>query len=167
MRASLSRCPATIGSDAIAAVSLKSVAAEKSRCISSSDGIAGLHDLAGSGRFIEQDLEGWKIGIPFDQRRLGAEMFDGGAIQVPYGRRYPRAMCVDQARTAGVEPREVDFRDRIARHGRQVRQWIEAVVDRIDVNVVDVEQQLATGAPGNGGDEFPFGHRVVGKAQVR
>ena len=40
---------------------------------------------------------------------------------------------------------EVDLGDGSGRHGREVARGIEAVVARIDVDVVDVEQQVAIG----------------------
>src|ERR1700730_10126737 len=76
--------PATMRSDASAAASLKTAAAENARCHSCSDGIAGLEDDLCLCRLVEQDLERRDIGVPLDQRRLGAEACDGGPVEPPY-----------------------------------------------------------------------------------
>ena len=52
-------------------------------------------------------------------------------------------------------------------HGRDEPIGIEAVVGRVDVDIIDVEQQLAAGAPHQRGDELPFGNRRIGERQVR
>src|SRR2546430_4534372 len=84
IRASAFISPAKRRSDASAAASLKTAAAENARCHSCSDGIASLEDYLCLCRLVEQDLERRDIGVPFDQRRLGAEACDGGAVELPY-----------------------------------------------------------------------------------
>ena len=61
----------------------------------------------------------------------------------------------------------MDLRDGVAGNRVQVRPRIETVVHRVDVDVVDVEEELAAAAPGDCGHEVPFGHRVGLEAQIR
>ena len=72
------------------------------------------------GRFVEQDFERWDIGVPFDQRGLGAEAvrwrrdkasIPEAATRVPVG--------IDQARPACVEAGEVNLGDRIRGYRRR------------------------------------------------
>src|SRR6266853_216812 len=161
IRASGSIPPATTRSDTNAAASLKTAAAENARCHSCSDGIAGLEDGLCLCRLVEQDFERRDIGVPFDQRRLGTEARDGGPVEVPYRRGDPGPVGVDEAVPACVEPGEVNLGHRIARNCRDISARVEPVIDRVDVDIVDIEEQLAAATAGYGGDEFPFAHRVV------
>src|ERR1700730_15962536 len=107
--------PATMRSDASAAASLKTAAAEKARCHSCSDGISGLEDDLCLCRLVEQDLERRDIGVPLDQRRPGAEACDGGPVELPYLGRDPGSVGIDQAVPARVESGEVNLGHRIRR----------------------------------------------------
>ena len=40
------------------------------------------------------------------------------------------------------------------------------MIDCVDVDIVDIEEQLASGAAGDRGDELPFAHRIVVEANV-
>ena len=67
---------------------------------------------------------------------------------------------------AGVVAGQMDLRDGGRRDRREIRVRIDAVVARVDVDVVDVHQQPATGARGDGGDEVALGDRGFGKREV-
>src|SRR6202162_783645 len=110
--------PAAMRRDASAAASLKMAAAETARCHSFSDGIAGLEDDLCLCRLVEQDFERRDIGVPLDQRRLGAEACDGGPVEVPYRRGDPGPVGIDEAVPARVEPGEVNLGHCVARNCR-------------------------------------------------
>src|ERR1700674_4112754 len=116
IRASGFIAPATMRSDATAAASLKMAAAENARCHSCSDGIAGLEDGLGLCRLVEKDLERRNIGVPLDQRRLGTEACDGGAVKRPYRRGDPGSVSIDEAVPARVGPGQVNLVYRIPRN---------------------------------------------------
>ena len=40
------------------------------------------------------------------------------------------------------------------------------MIDRVDVDVVDIEERLATGTAGNRGNELPLAHGVVFEANI-
>src|SRR5450631_3043784 len=166
IRASARSPRATMPSDVAAAASLKIAAAENARCNSCSDGIGCLKDGLRQCRLVEQNLERRYIGVPLDQRRLGAEACDRGPVQLPYLRRDAGAMGIDEAASALVESGEVYLGHGAARDCSEKSVRVEAVIDRVDVDVVDVEEQLAAGASGDGGDEFPFAHRIIVEAHV-
>src|SRR5216683_3022164 len=102
IRASGSNPPATTRSAASAAASLKTAAAENARCHSCSDGIAGLEDGLCLRRLVEQDFEWRDIGVPFDQRRLGTEARDGGAVKLPHRSGDPGPVGIDEALPARI-----------------------------------------------------------------
>src|SRR6202158_4177258 len=158
--------PATTPSDATAAASPKMAAAENARCSSCSDGLAGPENGLSLCRLVKQDFERRDIGVPFDQRRPGTEARDGGAVKLPYGRGDPGSVSIDEALPARIEAGQVDLSHRVRRNCRDIGARVEPVIDRVDVDIVDVEEQLAAGPAGNGGDEFPFAHRVVLEANV-
>lgn len=56
-------------------------------------------------------------------------------------------------------PGEVELLDRVCGDSAQVGVWVEAVVARAHVDIVDVEQEPAAGAPRKRGQELPFGDR--------
>ena len=92
---------------------------------------------------------------------LGPKRAIACAIKRPHRRGDRRAVSVDQTGAARVESGQVDLGDRVAGHRREKSVRVEAVVDRVDIDVVDVEQQFAAGAARDGCDEIPFAHRVV------
>src|SRR5450631_3812857 len=166
IRASARSPRATMPSDVAAAASLKIAAAENARCNSCSDGIGCLQDGLRQCRLFEQNLERRYICVPLDERRLGAEACDRGPVQLPYRRRDARAMGIDEADSAVVESGEVYLGYGAAGNCRQKSVRVESVIDRVDVDIVDVDEQLTTGAPGDGGDEFPFAHCILVEANV-
>src|ERR1022692_4167682 len=153
--------PATMPSDATAAGSPKTAAAENARCSSCSDGIACLENGLCLCGLVEQDFERRDIGIPFDQRRLGAEVRNGSPIKRPDRRSDPGSVRVDEAGSARIESGEVNLGHRVTRNRRKKVVCVEAVIDGVDVDIVDIEKQFAAGTTGNRRDEIPFVHRVV------
>src|ERR1700730_4240546 len=112
--------PATMRSDASAAASLKTAAAENARCHSCSDGIAGLEDDLRLCRLVEQDLERRDIGVPLDQRRLGAEACDGSSVELPHRGGDPGSVGIDEAVPARVEYCDGGVGPGIPRNCRQI-----------------------------------------------
>src|SRR3989475_4299066 len=81
-------------------------------------------------------------------------------------------MVVDADQAVVVElaqlmTREMNFADTLRRQGAQIAPRIEAVVAGAHEDVVDVAQDAAPGASGEGRDEFPFWDRRMAVAQVR
>ena len=87
-------------------------------------------------------------------------------IQRPHVRRDRRAVRVDEAGAARVEAGQMDLGDHGGGHRGQVGVGVDAVVARIDVDVVDVDQQSAAGSRRDGDDEFVLGNRRFGKREI-
>src|ERR1700694_4578128 len=104
-----SSAPATMPRPASAPVSPNIVAAANPRCTSRSDGIGFLQNRLCDRSLVLQHAEPRQVGIPFDQRRLGAEAVDRGAIERPHRRGDARAVGVDEAGAAGVEARQMNL----------------------------------------------------------
>src|SRR5438477_3045720 len=124
------------------------------------------------GRLREQYLERRDVGVPFYERRHGAEARQCLDIERPHRRRHPRAMVVDTQHLAVVElthrvPGEMDLADGGSRQGGEIRARIPAMVAGTHVDIVDVAQDAAAGTLGNGGEELPLRNRRVREAQVR
>src|SRR5215467_1797787 len=132
--------PPVIPREASAARSSNSVAAQNARCNSCSDCIACLQNGLRFRGFVEEYLQRRNVGVPFDERRLGAEALDRLAVQLPHRRRDARAMGINETCAARFETCEMDFVYALARNRREIRSRIETVVDRVDVDIVDVEQ---------------------------
>ena len=60
-----------------------------------------------------------------------------------------------------VMPGDVVRRDARRRHARKEGACVVAVVDRVDMDVVDIQQQVAIGFIQYRGDEIHLGHRLV------
>src|SRR5256885_9075378 len=102
-----SSAPATMPRSASAPLSPNTVAATNPRCTSRSDGIGFLQNRLCDRSLVLQHVESGQVGVPFDERRLGAEAIDRGAVERPHGRRDARSVGVDEAGAAGVEARQV------------------------------------------------------------
>jgi hypothetical protein len=81
--------------------------------------------------------------------RLGIEIPDVGHDRVIVG--------VDDMAALVEVAGEVELPHALARHAAQERQGVVLVVEGADIDVVDVEQDLAVGTPAEFGDEFPLG----------
>ena len=75
-------------------------------------------------------------------------------------------MRVDQANPVAVEASEVYFLDCVVRNGFEVTRRIEIVIDRVDVNIIDVEQDATAAASTDLGDEVPLRYRRVHELQI-
>ncbi len=73
---------------------------------------------------------------------------------------------VDQMRARVRMSRQMDLPDAVDRHAGDVIERRKAVIDRVYVDIVHVEQDAAVGALGDSGQELPFGHRGVLVGQV-
>src|SRR6185437_2683850 len=149
------------GSSAGAAPSI--MARAKPACSSDRLGGAGMQMLRGDARLVLEDLEGRQLLIPFDQGRLRADPFDRVCIQPPYRGIDAMVVGVDQEWSAqaflATEAGQMDLADRGGIDAVDVMHGVDAVVDAVDVDVVDVEQQAAAAAPRQFAEEFPLGHR--------
>ena len=103
------------------------------------------------------------VEVALEQRRLNTDLFVGKVEQVPYRVDNIGPVCINQQVVAFVVvPRHVHVDDALCRDAAQKGARIVAVVDAVDVDVVDVEVQPAIGFIHNGIDEFEFAHFVDG-----
>src|ERR1051326_3440190 len=130
----------------IALRSPKMAAAAKPRCNSESDGMELLEDGLGDRGFFLQYFESRNVGVPFDQRRLCTELFDGRAIQRPDRWRDACAVGVDEAGARVLESSEMNLGDGVGGNSGHIIERIEPVIHGVDVDVVHVEEKLAASA---------------------
>src|SRR5690606_20525483 len=101
------------------------------------------------------------------QHRPRPEAPAGGVQQLPDVGLHRRAVRVHvQVFGLVVVAGDVDIGDAFARQRRQVIQRVVAVVDGVDVDVVDVQQQVAVGLRQYRIDEIDLRHRLVGRGVV-
>src|SRR5574340_785578 len=122
-------------------------------------------------RFTEQHLERRYLGIPLDQRRHGAEAIESLGVQGPHDRQDTRAVVVDAQHAPIIEfthgvPSEMDLADGGRGQRREIGTRVPGVVAGAHIDVVDVEQDTAPGAPGDCGEELPLRKGGVLVAQI-
>src|ERR1700685_243246 len=147
-----------------AAASLPSwSAAAKERCSSRSVGMACLDQLLDPRALGEQRIEAWQPCIPLNKRAHRPETLKRRAVQPPYRRAHRLRMRVDEdralARTLHAVAGEMDLLNGPARDVLQVEVRIKAMVDGVDVEVIDIEKDGAAGLDREGDEKFPFGKR--------
>src|ERR1041384_2005658 len=119
---------------------------------------SGHHEPAGAFDFGRQYIERRHVAVPLDQgRRMTAR--ERPAIKVPNDIANRTAMVVDQQTCAAAvavfgEASKVKFADVLHWKRIDIGPCVEAVVDRGNVDVVDVEQQSAAGALRHGAQEL-------------
>src|SRR6516164_4288206 len=136
----------------ISAVSPSSTAFRSRICSSCSIDIsAGIGQLLGVTRLVQQDLERGKIGVPLDQRGDRAEASKRRGIKLPDGLGDRGAVVVDQNVYVlrGVMAGEVDLADRLDRQRVKIGDRVEPEIPRADVDVVDVAEDAAAGSTGD------------------
>jgi hypothetical protein len=108
------------------------------------------------------------VEITFQQGREHAEMRIGGIQQLPDRVADRRGMRV-HAQVLGLDVMPGDMRidDALARQRLEEGQRVVAVVDAVDVDVVDVQQQAAVGALQHRQQEFEFAHPCARRGVVR
>ena len=118
----------------------------------------------------EQRGEFRQLVVAFDQRGARADACDQPRIQRPDCGRDRRIVRIDQQRASEVRvgrvPGEVDFRHRIAGKGIEVGRGRIAEIVRADIDVVDVEEQAATGAARELGEKIGFVPRMPVDTQI-
>src|SRR6185369_26874 len=144
-----------------------SSAAAKSRSSSRGDDtvFATLGWPQGSLRLLrlgEQHGELRQIRVPLDQGRYRTELRERGAIEVPHRPGDARAVVVDQDRAAvrvvrGVAG-QMNLADRAGLHGIEVFAGILVEVAGAHVDVVDVQQNAASGPATELEEELGFGN---------
>src|SRR5271156_2237210 len=129
-------------------------------CSSSSVKVtADIGQLLGMLRFVQQDFERGKVGIPFDQGRHRGKPPESFGIEFPDRLRYAGAVIVDQDIyvLGSVMAGEMDLADHFGRQCVEVAERVEAEVSGADVDVVDIEEDAAAGPPGDFGQKFRLG----------
>ena len=87
-------------------------------------------------------------------------------VQLPYRLLNHPAMGIDQAVPSFIKPGEMNLLDRVGRHRIEVSGGIETMIDGIDVDVIDVEQQAAAGAPAQLIEKFRLRNGLVAEPDV-
>src|SRR5438105_697641 len=107
---------------------------------------SSMHNLARLHRLGMHRREVRNLRVPLEQRpRLVAESIDRVRVKRPHFVDHRTDVRVDDVCAVIRMTSEVILRDGAARNGVDVRLRIEAVVVRADVDVVDIEKQLASG----------------------
>ena len=75
-------------------------------------------------------------------------------------------MGVDDVVAVVLVPGEMDLAHPVLGNARQIVCRIEAVIEGRDIDVVDVEQQVAIGPPRQFGQEVPFVHGIGGEGDI-
>ena len=114
----------------------------------------------------DQLVERRDVIVALDHSGDAAEPRDGGGVQRPHRIAHRMVVRIDQVRAVIAVAGEVDLRDALRRHRREVGLRVPAVVGRADVDVVDVEQDAAVGAPRDLGEELGLGDRAGGERDV-
>src|SRR5258705_11785923 len=124
--------------------------------------LAGLQGPLSLLRLAEQHGKLRKIRVPLDQGRYRTELRERGAIEVPHGLGDARPVVVDQNRAAvnvvrGV-PGQMNLADRAGLHGIEVFAGILVEVAGAHVDVVDVQQDAASGTAAGLEEELGLGN---------
>src|SRR5437762_617578 len=130
------RSPAANGTDAS---SPPRMASANACCSSRSDGMATVENRLRRRGFGKQRIERRYRRVPLDQRGPRTETIDRAAIQCPHLGRDRCAVSIDETMLTDLESGEVNFGDGRCRDRVEVQVRIEAMVDGVDVDVVDVE----------------------------
>ena len=75
-------------------------------------------------------------------------------------------MGIDQMTAHVAVPGKMKLAHPRFRHRLQVLHRFKAVIDAADIDIVNVEQDIAVGARGNLAQEFPLAHLVGVKAEI-
>src|SRR5579885_274192 len=109
-----------------------------------------------------------EIAVAFEQRRPHAEFRIGEIEQLPYRIDHGRGVAVDdQVGGFVVVPGDVEIGDALARQRADELHRVVAVVDAVDVDVVDVEQQIAVGFGEHRAGELDLAHFPARRGIVR
>ena len=132
--------------------------------------MSGLQNTIGPPGFINQDLQGRKRIIPFDQCGFTPKPFYRIFVKPPYLLGDGPVMGIDQdlATFETIDGRsgEMDLHDPVDWNTAEIILGIEAVIASADIDVVDIEQDPAIGPPGELGDKFPLRDRSMAIFQI-
>ncbi len=103
-------------------------------------------------------VEGWNVVVPLEKCRGGAGAFDGAGVEPPDGIEDRVIVRVEDVLLELGVAGDVNLRDALGGDAVDVVEWIEAVILRRDVDVVDVEQDAAVGGFDDLVQELPLGH---------
>src|SRR5262245_2369428 len=118
-----------------------------------------LHDLTRLRGFEADTLERRNDGVPLHQRRHHAEAAYCVSVQSPHHRTDRRAVRVETEGAHVRMPGEMHLPDPTHRYRVDIAYGVETVIVSADVDVVDVEQDAAIGALGDGSEKVPLGQR--------
>ena len=104
--------------------------------------------------------------VALDHGRHRTEMGDRLAIEIPHLVAHGMVVGVDDVALFVAVTGDMELDDPIARHAMQEFVGGEAVVEGADIDVVDVEQEPAIGAPCHLAHELPLGHLGLAEGDV-
>src|SRR5882724_5392608 len=136
-----------------------------------SGGLAAVEDRPRRGCLCFQDRPVRDIAVPLHQRRDRSALPDDDLEQFPYGVCDRAIMTVDQQYVSLVVvlfgmTGEMNLADARERKIREIFARREAVIGGGYEDIVDVEQQAASGTPGNRADEVRLAHRRFAKGEI-
>src|ERR1700720_100921 len=104
--------------------------------------------------------------IAFDHGRYIAEQGNSLSIQIPHGCNDGMVMRVDQMSAHIAMSRQMKLAHARFRHGLKILGGVKAVVYAADIDLVDVEKDVAVGARAYFAQKIPLAHLVSVKAKV-
>src|SRR5262245_6268445 len=123
-------------------------------------------------RLVEQHRPGRDVIVPFDQRRPCPRARYEADVEVPNRGVNRTIMRIDEKRPGGIvggKPGmagEVNFTDMLGGEAGDIARRIEAVIGGGDIDVVDVEQEAATGAPGELFKKVDLRHLILCETKI-
>src|SRR6185436_14139569 len=133
-------------SSAPVSLSRPSSAEPKRPCSSASSRILAFRNACRHGCFFQQYFKGRKASVPFDQCGHRTQATARCDVKIPDLRRDTRAVIVKQKVSGGGVSGKMNLAHRVRRDCMQRARGIETMIHRIDIKVVDVEQNAATAA---------------------
>src|SRR5216683_7150592 len=135
------------------------------------NGMAAVEDRLRGRRLGFEDRPVGEIAVPLDQRRNRPAPRDHDLEEFPNGIRDRTIMAVDQQQVALViglfgMAGEMNLADTCERKVGQIVQRRETVIGSGHEDIVDVEQQAASGTPRHAADEIRLAHRGLGKRDI-
>src|SRR5258708_2888514 len=141
------------------------------RVIRQSDGLVAVEDGLRCGSLGSQDRPVGNLAVPFNQGGNRSTAPDHDLEELPQGVCDGTVVVIDEKGVSFViglcvVTGKMDLTDARERKVGQIIQRGEAMVSSGDEDIVDVEQQAASGAAGDGVDEVCLAHRRLAKRDI-